>query len=64
MQSPVQIQFHNIDPSAAAMAPIRKLAAILDRPYPKITACRVRAEAPLKKKVHGGVYRPKIDLLK
>jgi hypothetical protein len=64
MQSPVQFQTHNMAPSEAAMAPIRRLADTLDRPDKKIMTCRIRVDAPLKKKLHGGLYRIRIDLLK
>lgn len=62
MQSPVQIQFKNMDTSEAVEAAIRKWVDKLDRAYPDIISCRVCIEAPSKKKQHGGLYDTRIDI--
>jgi ribosome-associated translation inhibitor RaiA/cold shock CspA family protein len=62
MQSPVQIQFKNMEPSEAVEAAINKWVDKVDRAYPTITTCRVSVEAPSKKKLHGGLYHTRIDI--
>ena len=62
MQSPVQIQFKNMDPSEAVEAAINKWVAKLDRAYPTIMTCRVSVEAPSRRKLQGGLYRTRIDI--
>jgi ribosome-associated translation inhibitor RaiA/cold shock CspA family protein len=62
MQSPVQIQFKNMEPSEAVEAAINKWVDKLDRAYPTIITCRVSIAAPSKKKLHGGLYHTRIDI--
>lgn len=62
MQSPVQIQFKNMESSEAVEAAINKWVDKLDRAYPTIMTCRISVEAPSKKKRHGGLYHTRIDM--
>lgn len=62
MQLPLQITFHEMDPSAAIEASIREHAARLERFYDRITSCRVLVEAPHRRHRHGNHYRVRIDL--
>lgn len=62
MQSPVQIQFKNMEFSEAVEAAITKWAGKLERAYPDIMSCRVSIEAPSTKKLHGGLYHTRIDI--
>ena len=62
MQSPVQIQFKNMDSSEALEAKINKWVAKLDQTYPTIVSCRILIEAPSGKKLHGGLYHTRIDI--
>ena len=62
MQSPVVIQFKNMESSEAVEAAINKWVDKLDRAYPTIISCRVSIEAPSRKKRHGGLYHTRIDI--
>jgi len=44
MQIPLEISFHNLDPSPQAEAMIRNHVARLDRLYGRMIACRVRVD--------------------
>lgn len=62
MQSPVHIQFKNMEPSEAVEAAIKKWVDKLDDAHPTIMTCRVTLEAPSKKKLHGGLFHTRIDI--
>lgn len=62
MQSPVQIQFINMDSSEAVEAAIHKWVNKLDEAYPDIMTCRVRIEAPSMKKQKGGLYSTRLEI--
>lgn len=44
MQSPVEISFHNLEPSAEAQAAIHEHVARLEEIYERMTRCRVRID--------------------
>jgi ribosome-associated translation inhibitor RaiA/cold shock CspA family protein len=44
MQTPLEITFRNVEPSASAEAAIRNHVARLERIYERMTACRVRVD--------------------
>ncbi|SHO52699.1 HPF/RaiA family ribosome-associated protein [Desulfopila aestuarii] len=62
MQTPVQIQFINMDSSEAVEQAIEKHAAKLEQMFPDIQSCRVRIEAPSKKKTKGGLFHTRIEI--
>jgi cold shock CspA family protein len=62
MDLPLQITFHNMPPSDAVEANIRKKAARLRSFYRMITSCRVLVEAPHRHHHKGKLYRVRIDL--
>lgn len=62
MKLPLQITFHQMEPSAALEAQIREHAARLDRFHSGIMACRVLVEASHRRRRKGNLYRIRIDL--
>jgi ribosomal subunit interface protein len=62
MRKPVQITFHNVDPSDAVKALIEEKAAWLERYYDRITGCRVVVESPHRRHRNGNAYQVRIDL--
>jgi len=59
---PIQIVFHNLDPSPAIEAAIRERAEKLDRYYDGIIACRVVVESPHKHQHRGKLYAVRIGV--
>jgi len=59
---PVEVMFHNLQPSPAIEAKIRDRAARLDRFYDQIMSCRVAVEAAHRHHHKGNLYRIRIDL--
>ena len=62
MIPPVQITFHNVQPSPAATTRIRAAAAKLDRYYKLITSCHVVVEAAQRHQRRGLPYHVLIEL--
>ena len=62
MQVPLQISFHNMDPSPAVEAIIREKAAKLDRYFGRIVSCDVSVEAPHRHHHKGKLYKVRIDI--
>lgn len=62
MQVPLQITFHDIDPSEAIEARIRERAAKLEEFCERIISCRVVVEAPHRRNNKGRLYSVRIDL--
>lgn len=62
MDAPLEIRFHNLEPSDALEAAIRERVAKLDKLYPRLTRCQVAVEAPHKQHRKGNVYTIHIDL--
>ncbi len=62
MLLPLQITFHNMSPSEAIEAKIRKSAAKLERFYNRIISCRVTVDAPHRHKRQGKLYHVRIDI--
>jgi ribosomal subunit interface protein len=62
MQTPLQIIFHNMEPSDAVEANIKEKAAKLERFSDKITSCRVTVEAPHKHHHKGNIYHIGLDI--
>ena len=62
MQIPVQILFHNMDPSPAVEAAVRERAKKLEHFSANITSCRVKVEAPHKHHTKGKTYRVVVDV--
>ena len=63
MQIPLQIIFHNMEPSDAVEANIKEKAAKLERFSDKITSCRVTVEAPHKHHHKGNIYHIAVDIV-
>jgi ribosomal subunit interface protein len=59
---PIQIVFHNLDPSPAIEAAIRERAEKLDQFYDRIMNCRVTVEAPHKHHRHGRLYSVRVEV--
>jgi ribosome-associated translation inhibitor RaiA len=63
MQIPVQVVFHNMEPSAALEANIRERAQKLERFSDKITSFRVTVEAPHRHHHKGNIYHIALDIV-
>ena len=59
---PIQVVFHNLDPSPAIEAAIRERAAKLDRLCSEVIGCRVVVESPHRHQRHGKLYTVRIDV--
>ena len=62
MTTPLDIVFHNMDPSEAVEARIREKVARLARQFPRLTHARVVVEAPHRHQQRGKIFQVKIDL--
>lgn len=62
MDDPLEIRFHNVDPSSAMEAAIRERAGRLDRLYPRLTRCLVAVESPHRQHRKGNQFEVHIDL--
>jgi len=62
MQKPLEIIFHNLEPSPAIEDNIRKRAAKLDRMFGYLQSCRVVVEAPHKHQHKGKPYQVRIEI--
>ena len=56
MDRPLEIAFHNTEPSAAVEAEIRRHVDRLSTRYPHLTGCRVSVEALHQKHQHGNIF--------
>jgi ribosome-associated translation inhibitor RaiA/cold shock CspA family protein len=63
MQTPLEIAFHNMQPSEAVEAEIRKRAEKLDRIYERLVGCRVSVEGLHKQHRTGNVYEVHIEMM-
>lgn len=63
MQTPLEIAFHNMQPSDAVEAEIRKRAEKLDKMYDRLVGCRVSVEGLHKQHRTGNVYEVHIELM-
>jgi ribosome-associated translation inhibitor RaiA/cold shock CspA family protein len=63
MEEPLEIVFHNLEPSAAVEAAIRERFAKLEKRYDRLNACRVSVEALHKQHRTGNIYEVHIDML-
>lgn len=61
MQVPLEIRFHNLDPSPAIEAAVRERAKKLERFGDHIVSCRVTIEAPHKHHRQGNLYHVTVD---
>lgn len=62
MDVPLEIRFHNLEPSPAMEAAIRERASKLDRLYDRLTSCRVSVEAPHRQHRKGNLYEVHVEL--
>lgn len=62
METPLEIAFHNLDPSPSLEEEIRERVAKLERIYGRLTACRVSVEALHKQHRTGNVYEVHVDM--
>ncbi len=62
MQTPVQIEFHNVSETEKAHAAIEEHVAELEKRFGHVTACRVRLEGPGERHKTGGLYHVHIRL--
>lgn len=62
MQIPLEIRFHNTDPSPAVEAEVRERVMKLEKFAPDIVSCRVTIEAPHRHHRQGKLFRVSVDL--
>lgn len=62
MKLPLEIVFHNLEPSDAIEAKVRERAEKLEKFYKDIMSCRVVVEAGHKHHHKGNLYHVRIDL--
>ena len=62
MQIPLHIKFHNLEPSPASEAAVRKHAEKLELFRDDIVSCRVTVESPHKHQRKGRLYHIVIDV--
>ncbi len=62
MQIPLEISWHQCEPSPAVEQRIRERARKLEQFYDGIIGCRVAVEAPHRSKQHGNALRIRIDV--
>lgn len=62
MQVPLEIRFHNIDPSPAVEQAIRERAAKLEQFADDIVSCRVTVEAPHRHHRQGKLFEVSVDV--
>ena len=62
METPLQIDFENMDRSEAVETRIRERTDKLERFYPRITGCRVTVTAPHRHHRQGKLYTVRIDV--
>jgi len=62
MQLPLQIRFHNLEPSDAVEANVRKHAERLERFCDEIISCRVTIKSPHKHHHQGNMYHVTVDV--
>jgi cold shock CspA family protein len=63
MQTPLEIAFHNLQPSESLEADIRKRVAKLEKLYDRLVGCRVSIEALHKQHRTGNIYEVHIVLM-
>jgi ribosome-associated translation inhibitor RaiA len=63
MQEPLEIVFHNLQPSAALEADIRQRFEKLAKLYDRLTTCRVSVEGLHKQHRTGNIFEVHIDML-
>jgi ribosome-associated translation inhibitor RaiA len=61
-ETPLQIVFHQLEPSAALEAEIRKRVAKLEKLYGRLTSCRVSVGALHQQHRTGNVYEVHIEI--
>lgn len=62
MQTPIQIAFHNIEPSPAIKARVTERAKKLDHYHDRIITCRVTIDSPHRHHHHGKFFHVRIDV--
>ncbi len=62
MKLPLQISFHNLEPSETIEARIREEAAQLDEFCDHVMSCRVVVDVPHRHHLTGNVYQVRIDI--
>ncbi len=62
MQKPLEIRFHQMEPSPAIEARIREKVARLEKLYDRIVSCRVVVEKDHRNHRKGNLYRVRVDI--
>jgi ribosomal subunit interface protein len=62
METPLQLSFHNMDPSPAIEARVREKVAKLEQVFGRIVGCNVVVEAPHRHQHKGKLYNVRIDV--
>ena len=63
MEEPLEIAFHNLEPSDALETEIRERFAKLEKLYDRMTGCRISVEALHKQHRTGNIFEVHIDML-
>ena len=62
MQIAPIISYRNIDPSPAVTELVNRRIGVLERISDRITGCDITLDAPQKRKIHGRVFRARVNL--
>lgn len=62
MQIAPIISYRNIDPSPAVSELVTRRIGVLERISNRITGCEVTLDAPQKRKIHGRIFRARLNL--
>jgi ribosome-associated translation inhibitor RaiA len=62
MQVPLEIAFHNMEPSEFVEAKVRERVNTLERYSDRITRCSVSIEAPHRAHHQGNLYHVRIEI--
>ncbi|MBI3558501.1 MAG: HPF/RaiA family ribosome-associated protein [Deltaproteobacteria bacterium] len=62
MELPVQVTFRHLDYSSAIARAVRKRAALLDKFYGRITACRVMIEPSTRRQRQGNLWHIRVGI--
>lgn len=62
MDAPLEIRFHNLEPSPSVEAAIRERVEKLDKLYPRLTRCLVSVESPHRQHRKGNLWEVHIEM--
>ena len=62
METPLQVSFKNMEPSARVEAAIREKVGKLEQVHGRITSCHVHVEAPHRRHRQGNLYEVRLEV--